>query len=123
MCFAPVRSAIVRATRSTLSCARALSPQFADRLADDAFAILVQFGMRAKLLRRHARIRHRRPPIESLKLHRMSREDLLAKGRTIGSRLLLAQHLNRHAGHLDVNVDPLQQRSADPGQVPVDLIR
>ncbi|GIS60429.1 MAG: hypothetical protein CM1200mP2_26540 [Planctomycetaceae bacterium] len=58
---------------------------------------------------------------KSLDLHDASHLDLLGHHSTVGPRRVTSQFVERNSGHLDVDIDPVQQGAADPGHVTFDL--
>ena len=58
---------------------------------------------------------------KSLDLHDPGHLDLLGHRAAVGPRCVTCQFVERHAGHLDVDIDPVQKRAADPGHVAFNL--
>ena len=119
----PSRSAIVRATRRTLSCARAESPS---SLTLDFNRFVHRFVKRAELAnlpRCHLGVASRTSEVSE------KRSAWRCRAATTCSRISsllvpgvpLGQLLERDGRDLDVDVDAVQQRPADFRHVPLDL--
>ena len=108
----PSRSAIVRATRKILSCARAERPNSVIEAFDRVAALIVQGTKLPRLPVRHVGVVTHRRTVQAGRLPRTGRRHLAAHLGAGRARLIGRELAEGDGRHLNVDVDPIHQRPA-----------